>query len=118
MAKRKRSNLGLPSNPCKWTQRSTREVYEKLGVGRGNKIPKGAHGRYHIDGWDIVLKRSGPSARVGTPRLFVDYGGREVPIGRVYQGLCTREVFRARRRVRGRRGKSGRFTYADPRLRR
>jgi hypothetical protein len=101
----------LPSNPCAWqSNRHTKRIYEKLGIDTAaSKIPKTMHGRFKIDGWTVIVKRSKPGARVGTPRIFIDQGGREIPLGRVYQGLCFKSVFRSRRKASRMRGPKGRF---------
>lgn len=101
----------LPKSPCNWSWNTgTRRIYQALGI-KGNVIPKDMHGVFKVDGYKVIIKRSGPTAKGGKPRLFVDFGGREVPAGRVYQAMCRRQVHRARKRAAARRGSGGRFTY-------
>ena len=100
----------LPSSPCKWSWHSTTDLYRALGV-KGTKIPKGMHGEWNIDGWRVVVKRSGPEARGGKPRVFVKHNGKLVPAGRVRQALCRTVVHRARKKAAAQRGSRGRFEY-------
>lgn len=101
----------LPSSPCQWGWNSgTSRIYQALGI-EGKKIPKSMHGEYKVDGWSVVIKRGKTGARVGTPRVFVRSGGELIPAGRVYQALCGRAVFKARKKAAAQRGTGGRFKY-------
>jgi hypothetical protein len=101
----------LPKNPCAWGwQSGANRIYQALGI-KGTKIPESMHGVFKVDGWTVIVKRAGKDARGGKPRVFVDYGGREVPAGRVYQALCRTTVHRARKRAARSRGEKGRFEY-------
>jgi hypothetical protein len=91
----------LPKSPCDWDQGSTRRIYEALGLNStgANKIPKNMHGRYKVDGYTVIVKRSAPGQRgTGKHRVFVDIGGRDIPAGRVYQAACQRYKLRQKRR--------------------
>lgn len=121
----------LPSSPCKWTwNNSTARIYEVLGI-KGTKIPAKMHGRFTIDGWKIVVKRSPTATKPYDPiqrasrnewgyrrhraktakhRVFVEFNGELVPAGRVSQALCRRELHHVRKNVAARRGPKGQFT--------
>lgn len=99
----------LPKNPCGWSWNTgTKRIYQALGI-EGTTIPKNMHGVFKVDGYTVIVKRSGPNAKGGKPRLFVDFGGREVPAGRVYQAMCKRAVHRSRKKAARMRGDGGRF---------
>lgn len=90
----------LPKSACDWNQSSTRRIYAVLGYNHETStIPKNAHGRFKVDGYTIIVKRSEPGQRgTGKHRIFVDIGGREIPAGRVYQAACRRYKLRQKRR--------------------
>jgi hypothetical protein len=95
----------LPSSPCKWDwSNSTRRIYQALGVS-GTKVPATLHGRFKVDGWNIVVKRGtkGGARKTATHRIFVDHGGRLIPAGRLRQAACPITKLRAKRRLAKRR---------------
>lgn len=85
-----------------------RVIYQRLGI-RSTKVPKDMHGEFNIDGWKVVVKRAGKDARGGKPRIFVRHNGDLIPAGRVRQALCSKDLYRARRRATRARGPKGRF---------
>jgi hypothetical protein len=107
MAKRDWNDPRLPTSPCDWNQQDTRKIYKYLGVD-GKKIPAAKHGVFNIDGWKIIVKRGTPRGG-GKPRVFADYGGRLVDVGRIAQALCPVRLRRARKKATRQRGPQGRF---------
>jgi hypothetical protein len=102
----------LPSSPCEWRWSSTTRIRQALGF-ESTKIPASFHGRFKVDGWDIVVKRGkkGAPRKTAEHRIYVNHGGRLVPAGRVQQALCRTNIHKARRRASKHRSAGGRFTY-------
>jgi len=96
----------LPKSACKWSQSASYRIRQALGL-KADKIPKNMHGRFKVDGYTVIVKRHEAGQRgTGKHRIFIDHGGREIPIGRMYQALCKPYQMRYRRRQQ-KRGRPG-----------
>lgn len=83
----------LPANPCSWTYTTTGRIRQALGF-EGSKIPASVHGVFKVDGWKVIIKRGvksatgGRGSKTAKHRIFIDFGGREIPAGRLRQATC------------------------------
>lgn len=102
----------LPSSPCGWSwDTGTNRIRQALGF-QTSKIPAKFHGRFKVDGWNVVIKRGvagGP--KTAAHRIFIDNGGVLVPAGRLRQALCRVTLHKSRRRAAKQRSTGGRFTF-------
>jgi len=82
----------LPANPCAWDASTTKRIRQALGFdGAGQKIPASFHGRFKVDGFSVIVKRGikgGKGYKTAKHRIFIDFGGREIPAGRLRQATC------------------------------
>jgi hypothetical protein len=113
MAKGDWGSKQLPSTPCQWTERHTRTLYEKLG-GTRSGLPKNKHGRFRVDGWDVIVKRS--SSGSAKSRVFVEVDGQTANVGNIRQKFCKQERFQQQRKgrrlsSRQRRNAKGQFSW-------